>query len=108
MRRSRLGSVAALGGARMPETQAAIVTGGGRGIGQAVAHALARDGFRLVLVARTTSELERVAGEIRRRGGEARTVSADVSHSDDAARIARAALDAYGGIDVLVNAAGVY
>ena len=92
----------------MADARTAIVTGGGRGIGEAAAHALARDGFRLVLVARTASELERVAGEVRRRGGAAHAVSADVSHPEDASRIARTTLDAYGGIDVLVNAAGVY
>jgi len=92
----------------MTESRTAIVTGGGRGIGEAIAYALARDGFRLVLAARTSSELERVAAEVRRRGGMAETVTADVSLAEDVDRIARAAVNARGGIDVLVNAAGVY
>jgi len=92
----------------MSDGRTAIVTGGGRGIGEAVAYALADDGVSLVLAARTASELERVAERVRQRGGTARTVCADVSRPADVTRIVRAALDADGRADVLVNAAGVY
>jgi len=95
-------------GGTVAEPGAAIVTGGGRGLGEAAAYALAAAGRPLVLVSRTPSELERVAAAVRQRGGAARTVSADVSRPEDVDRVARAALDAYGPVEVLVNAAGVY
>jgi len=86
----------------------AIVTGAGRGIGEAIALAFAREGADLVLAARTESELHSVAEQVQQAGRQARVVTADVSIEADAARIAQTALDAYGRIDVLVNAAGVY
>ncbi len=88
--------------------KAALVTGAGRGIGEAVAQALAREGALLTIASRTLPELEQVAGQIRRRGGEVRVVTADVSRQQDVKRLTEAALDAYGRIDILVNAAGVY
>ncbi len=92
----------------MAEPGAVIVTGGGRGIGEAAAYALASAGRPLVLVSRTISELERVAAAVRQRGGSALAVAADVSRPEDAIRIVRAALDAHGAVAALVNAAGVY
>ncbi len=86
----------------------AIVTGGSRGIGEAVAAAFAREGARLVVAARTESELRQAAERLRGRGVEIRWVSADVSQAGDADRIVQAALRAFGQVDVLVNAAGVY
>ncbi|HLW59040.1 MAG TPA: SDR family oxidoreductase [bacterium] len=86
---------------------AAIITGGGRGIGEAVALAFAREGARVVLAARTATELERVAVKVREIGGEVRIVPADVARPEDVDRVTRAALDAYGRIDALVNAAGI-
>ncbi len=86
----------------------AIVTGAGRGIGEATALALAREGARVVLAARSRDELERVADRIEGSGGTARAVSADVSRREDVARIVQTALDAHGRVDILVNAAGVY
>ena len=85
----------------------AIVTGGGRGIGEAVALALAREGARVVVAARTGAELGRVVARIGQLGGAARAVPSDVSQPAQVERLTRAALDAYGQIDVLVNAAGV-
>ena len=86
----------------------AIVTGGSRGIGEAVAAAFAREGARLVVAARTEPELRRAAERLRGLGAEIRWVSADVSQAEDADRIVQAALRAFGRVDVLVNAAGVY
>ncbi len=86
----------------------AIITGGGRGIGEAVALAFAREGARLLLAARTSSQLEQVADRVRELGGEVHILSADVSEREDAAGIVQAALRSYGRIDVLVNAAGIY
>jgi NAD(P)-dependent dehydrogenase (short-subunit alcohol dehydrogenase family) len=86
----------------------AIITGGGRGIGAATALAFAREGARLVLAARTAVEIEQVAAKVSALGGAAKAVSADVSRPHDIALLVPTALDAYGQVDILVNAAGVY
>ncbi|MFA5027109.1 MAG: SDR family oxidoreductase [Candidatus Methylomirabilota bacterium] len=87
--------------------QVAIVTGAGRGIGRAVALALSREGCRLVLAARSRSEIEAVAAEAARLGGQAIPVRVDVAEPTEVARMAETALRAYGRIDILVNNAGV-
>jgi NAD(P)-dependent dehydrogenase (short-subunit alcohol dehydrogenase family) len=81
----------------------ALVTGAGRGIGRAVALALAAAGAELVLVSRTASALDEVAGEITSGGGTARTLPLDVTRSDEV-RDAFAGLDR---LDILVNNAGI-
>jgi 3-oxoacyl-[acyl-carrier protein] reductase len=86
----------------------AIVTGAGRGIGEAVAGAFAREGARSILVSRTESEVAAVANAITARGAVAAAVAADVSGPLTADRIVKAAIEAYGGVDILVNAAGIY
>src|SRR5271169_2743266 len=80
----------------------ALVTGAGRGIGRAVALALASAGAELVLVSRTLSELDTVAREIASSGGRARTLPFDVT---DAA-VMRDAFTHLGRLDILVNNAG--
>lgn len=86
----------------------AIITGGGRGIGEAIALAFAREGARLVLAARTVPELERVAGRVKDLGGSAQIVPADVTSRQAVSRMVVKALDSFGQVDILVNAAGVY
>ena len=86
----------------------AIVTGGGRGIGEAIALAFAREGAELTIASRTQTELEQVAAQIRKKGGQVQVIRTDVSNQDDVARLIEATLTAYGQIDILVNAAGVY
>ncbi len=81
----------------------ALVTGGGRGIGRAVALALAAAGAELVLVSRTASQLEDVATEIARHGGLATVVPLDVT---DSAAV-RDAVAGLGALDILVNNAGL-
>ena len=81
----------------------ALVTGAGRGIGRAVALALARAGAELILVSRTKSELDEVAREITREGGKARVVPFDVT---DIAAL-RAAFSGIVRLDILVNNAGL-
>src|SRR5437870_4888165 len=81
----------------------ALVTGAGRGIGRAIALALADSGAELVLNSRTPSQLDAVAGEITSRGGQARTLPFDVT--DSAA--ARTAIAGLPHLDILVNNAGV-
>ncbi|HKG11750.1 MAG TPA: SDR family NAD(P)-dependent oxidoreductase [Pyrinomonadaceae bacterium] len=88
----------------------AFITGGGRGIGRAVALAFAREGARVFVVARTASQVERVAEEIRaERGGPSASHGVcDVSDSGSVARAFSEAREFFGrGADVLVNNAGV-
>jgi NAD(P)-dependent dehydrogenase (short-subunit alcohol dehydrogenase family) len=85
----------------------ALVTGGGRGIGRIVALDLARAGVDVAVSARTRSELEQVAGALRERGVKAVALSADVARLEDVRELFRAAREALGGIDILVNGAGV-
>jgi NAD(P)-dependent dehydrogenase (short-subunit alcohol dehydrogenase family) len=88
----------------------ALITGGGRGIGRAVAFALAREGARVLVVARTTSEVERVARELTEEcGTEALHAVCDVSDAESVAR-AYAVADEFAGregVHVLVNNAGI-
>ena len=81
----------------------ALVTGAGRGIGRAVALGLASAGAELVLVSRTRSELDEVAGEIEAGGGKARPLVLDVTRSD----AVRDAITGLGRLDILVNNAGL-
>jgi NAD(P)-dependent dehydrogenase (short-subunit alcohol dehydrogenase family) len=90
------------------EHRRALVTGAGRGIGEAIALAFAREGCRLALAARTAKEIESVAGRVRASGGEAHPIVADVSAPDEARKLVDAARAALGGLDILVNNAGVY
>lgn len=85
----------------------AIVTGGGRGIGRAIAHALAGAGARVTIAARTVTEIEQVALEIRTMGGDVLAVPADVTRPADPEAIVARTLDRFGRLDVLVNNAGV-
>jgi NADP-dependent 3-hydroxy acid dehydrogenase YdfG len=89
------------------KNKSAIITGGGKGIGKAIALLLSRAGARVVITGRNTSFLEETAKEIITAGGQCLPVTADVSRPEDAARLVKEALDAYGGIDILVNNAGV-
>ena len=81
----------------------ALVTGAGRGIGRAVALALANAGAELVLVSRTPSELDAVAGAIKSGGGKAQSLVLDVTRSD----AMRDAIAGLGRLDILVNNAGL-
>jgi NAD(P)-dependent dehydrogenase (short-subunit alcohol dehydrogenase family) len=81
----------------------ALVTGAGRGIGRAAALVLAERGARVIATARTREEIEAVADEIGRSGGEARAIPADIG---DSAAV-EALLAAAGPVDILVNNAGI-
>jgi NAD(P)-dependent dehydrogenase (short-subunit alcohol dehydrogenase family) len=80
----------------------ALVTGGSSGIGLAIARMLRDEGYALTLAARKVERLDTAAGELG-----AATVAADVQHEDDCTRLVEAHLEAHGGLDVLVNSAGV-
>ena len=88
--------------------QVAVVTGGGRGIGRAIARRFAAEGAAVVVAARTAMELENVAAEIQTAGGRVGWVSADVSREADCAGIVAAAREKFGAIHILVNNAGDY
>ncbi len=85
----------------------AIVTGAGRGLGRAVALRFAREGARIVICSRTPKDVETVAIEIRREGGEVLALKADVSQERDVDRLVAMTLGTFSKIDVLVNNAGV-
>lgn len=84
----------------------ALITGASRGLGERFAHALAGEGMRLLLAARSLDALERVATAVRKEGGEVAVMRCDVTNADDrAALLAKG--DELGGVDLLVNNAGI-
>jgi NAD(P)-dependent dehydrogenase (short-subunit alcohol dehydrogenase family) len=85
----------------------ALVTGGGRGIGGAIALALAREGARVAVSARTAAELDEVVAAVRSQGGQAVALTADLGDRDAACRLVPQAAAALGLVDILVNNAGV-
>jgi len=85
----------------------AIVTGGGRGIGRAIALGFAAAGADVVITARTTSEVERVAAEITALGRRALALTVDVSRRAQVEGMVTETLAACGQIDILVNNAGI-
>jgi len=87
--------------------QVALVTGAGRGIGRAVALAVAREGADVVLAARSARELAVVAGEAQSLGARALAVPTDVRQEPAVGALARRAVAQFDRVDLLVNAAGV-
>lgn len=85
----------------------ALITGGGRGIGKAVAMAYAREGAKLALCARTGSELEHTVNEIQALKAECKGWSCDVSLEEPVRDLIASVMKVFGRIDVLVNNAGV-
>jgi NAD(P)-dependent dehydrogenase (short-subunit alcohol dehydrogenase family) len=83
-----------------------LVTGAGRGLGQAVAIAYARQGAQVIAVARTQSELDRTAELIHAEGGRVLTMSLDISHEEAVRYMAERTWQEFGRLDVLVNNAG--
>lgn len=96
----------------MPEQdlqgRAAIVTGSGRNIGRAIAHALAKKGARVVVNGSSNkAAVETVVAEINAAGGTAIGVMADVSKDAECELLVRSCVDAFGGIDIMVNNVGI-
>jgi NAD(P)-dependent dehydrogenase (short-subunit alcohol dehydrogenase family) len=87
------------------EDKVAIVTGVGPGVGRATALALAREGARVGLVARTEERLDEVAAEIEALGGEAIACPASVTDAAQAKVAVERTVDAFGGLDIVVNSA---
>ena len=86
----------------------AIITGGGRGIGRAIARRFSSEGAAVMIAARTESEVRAVVSEIAASGGQAAYVIADVAQEADCARLVAVARERFGRIDILVNNAGDY
>ncbi len=91
----------------MFSNKTAIVTGASSGIGRATALAFAREHAAVMAVGRDTAALEKVAAEVTNGGGRCTVLAADVTATSAAALIVQATLQAYGAIDVVVNAAGI-
>lgn len=81
----------------------AVVTGGGGGIGRATALLLAARGARVTVTDVVKGAAQQVAAEIRGQGGEAAACDADVSREEDVQRIVQSTVEAFGGVDILVN-----
>ena len=84
----------------------AIVTGGGRGLGQYMAEALSDAGANVVLCSRKIEPLEEVKQEIEARGGKALAIACDVTDPDDVEKVVRETEEAFGRVEVLVNNSG--
>ncbi|MEM1374329.1 MAG: SDR family oxidoreductase [Pseudomonadota bacterium] len=84
-----------------------IITGASRGIGEAAARHLAAEGAHVVLAARSTGAIEKIAAEIRQVGGQAIAQSCDVADAGETEALIARAVEAFGGLDVLVNNAGL-
>jgi len=81
----------------------AVITGGGRGIGKAIARALAAAGASVVVAGRSGPELEAVAGEIREAGGRALALVTDLTSSEQIEHLVEGTIGEFGRIDILVN-----
>ena len=88
------------------DDRVAVVTGAGRGLGAAMAVAFAEAGADVVIAARTRTQLEDVARQVEAVGRKAHIVVADLAHPEDTAKLATAAVDAFGKLDIVVNNVG--
>lgn len=91
----------------MLSDKVAIVTGASRGIGRAIALALASQGAKVVASARNAEALAKLTAEIKSQGGDALAVVGDVAVEDDANNLVKQAVAAYGQVDVFINNAGI-
>ena len=89
------------------DDKVAIVTGGGSGIGQAIAMLFARQGARVVIFDLAASDAEDVVSEIKQEGGEAQSVTCDVSSGENVNAAVSEVCGSLGKIDILVNNAGI-
>jgi len=89
------------------EGSVAVITGGGSGIGEAIAKFWIDKGGKVVLGDVMPEALERVAGEIRAMGGEVATLAGDVTKEEDAGALAQLAIETFGAINLVVPCAGI-
>jgi len=85
----------------------ALITGASSGIGEATARRLAAAGVAVALVARRKERLDQLASDIASAGGRARAIEADITDQEQAATAVQHAVDEFGGLDIVVNNAGV-
>ncbi len=90
------------------ENKVCIITGGGQGIGEAIAMRLAVEGARVVIAEINAENAQRVAGEINAMAGEALALPTDISDTESVTEMAKTTIEKYGRIDVLMNNAAVY
>jgi NAD(P)-dependent dehydrogenase (short-subunit alcohol dehydrogenase family) len=90
----------------LPEGTTAVITGGGQGIGAAVARALAQAGAEVLVAGRTMATLDKVVGELREAGLSAHALRLDVTDDRSVTRFAGEAIEILGHVDILVNNAG--
>src|SRR6266542_5952938 len=89
------------------EGRVAVVTGGGRGIGRAIARRFAAEGAAVVIAQRDPATLERTAEEIRGAGGRVLAVPTDVSREESCDTLVAATIQEFGGLDILVSNAAI-
>ncbi|HEX6466123.1 MAG TPA: SDR family NAD(P)-dependent oxidoreductase [Terriglobales bacterium] len=89
------------------ENKVAVVTGGGRGIGAAIAHRLAALGAAVAITGRSEGPLNQTAESIRRAGGQCQALLCDVSQWQQVQRLSQQVKSVFGGLNILVNNAGV-
>jgi NAD(P)-dependent dehydrogenase (short-subunit alcohol dehydrogenase family) len=87
-------------------TKTAWVTGAGKGIGEAIANAIADAGYNVIVSSRTPSDIDRVAAEINARGGKAIALPCDVTQPDSIRAAVTTTQQAFGPIQILINNAG--
>ena len=90
------------------DDKVALVTGASRTIGKAIAIALAKEGARLVVAARTLETLNDTAAMIRESGSEALVVPTDVRSEEEIENLFKKTMEYYGRLDILVNNAGIF
>jgi 3-oxoacyl-[acyl-carrier protein] reductase len=90
------------------EGKSVIVTGGSKGLGRGIAQVFASEGAKVLIVARQVDAGEKAASQIVESGGTASFFKADVSQWADVQAMAKAAVERYGGIDILCSNAGIF
>ena len=91
----------------MNEKRVAFVTGGSRGIGEAIVRRLAQDGLHVIAVARSAEKLNLIIGEVRASEGSAESIVCDISDTTKLAEAIEKIAETHGRLDVLVNNAGI-
>ncbi len=89
------------------KNKVAIITGGGTGIGKAIALAFSEEGISVVLASRNLSNLEGVANEIKAKGGRATAIKTDVADEKQVQEMVAQTLSEYGKVDILINNSGI-
>src|SRR3990172_1789805 len=89
------------------EGKVTIITGAGTGMGRAAMLLFAREGAKVVGAGRTRATIDEALAAVKAAGSDGLVVQADVATEDGCERVVRAAVEAYGGVDILLNNAGI-